>query len=113
MQIKFMQGGVAATLGATLMFSAFAASAAEMVVAGTTITQVQPADAEISQQIAAVVSADQRIRGTQLQVSTSRGIVSLSGRVETVAMIYRTVELARRVNGVRAVNDDGLIQASY
>jgi len=113
MSKKFVCHSVAAALGATLMLSAFAAPAAEMVVADLSTMQVQPADAQISQQIAALISADQRIRGTRLEVSTSRGIVSLSGRVETVAMIYRTIELARRVNGVVAVNDDGLVQASY
>lgn len=111
--MKFMQRSIAVTFGATLMLTAFAAAASEVAVADLSTTKVQPADAQISQQIAAVISADQRIRGTRLEVSTSRGIVSLSGRVETVAMIYRTIELARRINGVRAVNDDGLIQASY
>ena len=111
MSIKFIHRSVAATLGVTLMLTAFAVPASQVAVASASATQ--PSDAAISQQIAAVISADQRIRGTRLEVSTSRGIVSLSGRVETVAMIYRTIELARRVNGVRAVNDDGLIQASY
>lgn len=113
MNRKSLRHGVAAALGATLMFTACAVAAAEVAVVDLSTTKAQPADAEISQQIAALISADQRIRGTRLEVSTSRGIVSLSGRVETVAMIYRTIELARRVNGVRAVNDDGLIQASY
>ena len=111
--MKFIQSSIAVTLGTALMMTAFAAAASEVAVADLSTMKVQPADAEISQQVAAVISADQRIRGTRLEVSTSRGIVNLSGRVETVAMIYRTIELARRVNGVRAVNDDGLIQASY
>lgn len=111
MSIKFIPRSVAATLGVTLMLTAFAVPASEVSVASA--SSVQPTDAAISQQIAAVISADQRIRGTRLEVSTTGGVVNLSGRVETVAMIYRTIELARRVNGVRAVNDDGLIQASY
>ena len=111
MSIKFIPRSVVAALGVTLMVTAYAVPAAE--VAALSSSSTQPADAAISQQIAAVISADQRIRGTRLEVSTSHGIVNLSGRVETVAMIYRTIELARRVNGVRAVNDDGLIQASY
>lgn len=113
MRMKFTQRSVAITFGAALMLTAFATAASEVAVADLSTMKVQPADAQISQQVAAVISADQRIRGTRLEVSTSRGIVSLSGRVETVAMIYRSIELARRVNGVRAVNDDGLIQASY
>lgn len=113
MSKQFTHRSVAAALGATLMLSAFAASAADVAVADLSTTKAQPGDAQISQQIAALISADQRIRGTRLEVSTTGGVVSLKGRVETVAMIYRTIELARRVNGVRAVNDDGLIQASY
>jgi hyperosmotically inducible protein len=98
--------GAAAMLGAALIFAA-TTSSAEMV------TQPQSADEVISGKIAATLAADSKIHGSGIQVSTSRGVVSLSGKVQTVAMIYRAVELARRVDGVRGVNDDALIQASY
>jgi osmotically-inducible protein OsmY len=113
MKRKSVRHGAAAALGVTLMFTACVLPASEVTVTDLSTTKAQPDDVAISQQVAALISADQRIRGTRLEISTSHGIVSLSGRVETVAMIYRTIELARRVNGVRAVNDDGLIQASY
>jgi osmotically-inducible protein OsmY len=103
---KSLYRSAAAMLGAALMFAAITASA-EMA------TSAQNAGEVIAGKIAATLAADSKIDGTGIQVSTSRGVVSLSGKVETVAMIYRAVELARCVDGVQGVNDDALIQANY
>lgn len=68
------------------------------------------ADAATTQRVAEALERDSRIRG-QIRVSTQAGIVRLSGNVESVAMIYRAIEISRAVEGVRRINDDALVKS--
>ena len=65
-------------------------------------------DQSTTSKIVAVLSADQKLKG-QIAVFTSGGVVTLSGKMKSVTMIYRAIELTRRVEGVRSVNDDALL----
>ena len=47
----------------------------------------------------------------EASVSTHAGVVRLGGSVESVAMIYRAIEISRTVEGVRRVNDDALVKS--
>lgn len=65
-------------------------------------------DAAITRRVADALERDSRIRG-QVSVSTHAGVVRLSGSVESVAMIYRAIEISRAIEGVRRINDDALV----
>jgi osmotically-inducible protein OsmY len=67
-------------------------------------------DMDITRQVAAVLAADPALVGTRIDVSTYRGVVMLSGQLDSVPMIYRAVALTRRVDGVRAVDDRELVK---
>lgn len=67
-------------------------------------------DAATTQRVAEALDGDARIRG-QIRVSTHAGIVRLSGNVESVAMIYRAIEISRALEGVRRINDDALVSS--
>ena len=68
------------------------------------------ADAEITQRVAAALDRDGHITG-YVEVSTYGGVVRLRGTVHSTAMIYRAIEIARAVDGVRRINDDALISS--
>jgi len=67
------------------------------------------ADMAITARVAAVLAADPKLRGRSIEVSTRRGEVILRGQVTNASMVYRTVELVRRVEGVRGIDETGLL----
>lgn len=67
-------------------------------------------DAATTRRVADALGRDSRIRG-QISVSTHAGVVRLGGSVESVAMIYRAIEISRTVEGVRRVKDDALVKS--
>lgn len=69
--------------------------------------RMSEADRRLTEQVIAALQADQRIRG-RIAVSALDGVVMLSGRVDTVPMIYRAVEITDRIAQVRKVEVDGL-----
>jgi hypothetical protein len=79
---------------------------------GTMYTQPllrsSPEDIAITERVVALLARDHRLQGEQIGVTTVGGIVMLSGHVSSPTRVYRAVELARQVAGVRAVKDDSL-----
>lgn len=72
-------------------------------------SHMQSEDLRISQAVQARLIEDAKVIPTMpLHVSTYQGRVAISGEVESVPMIYRTVELARAIPGVQTVNVDDL-----
>ena len=67
-----------------------------------------PQDRAITERVVAVLAGDHRLQGEQIGVTTVDGVVTLSGHVRSPARVYRAVELARQVSGVRAVRDEPL-----
>ena len=64
-------------------------------------------DREISERVMESLRADDKLRG-RIAVSVLNGQVLLSGTVDSVPMIYRAVEVSRRVTGNSRVNADRL-----
>ena len=56
--------------------------------------------------VKSALMADDATRGSAINVSTSKGVVQLSGFVDNAAEQARAAELARKVDGVRSVVDD-------
>jgi osmotically-inducible protein OsmY len=65
------------------------------------------ADREIAAKVIDILAADNKLRG-RIAVSVLDGKVLLSGKVKSVPMIYRAVELSRRVVSPGKVNVDNL-----
>ena len=60
-------------------------------------------DATITARVKTVLLNDPQVAATKIDVSTSGGIVTLSGTVKSKADEARAVDLARQVTGVRDV----------
>jgi len=67
------------------------------------------ADMALTARVAAVLAADPKLRGRSIEVSSRRGEVILRGQVANASMVYRTVELVRRVDGVRGIDETFLL----
>lgn len=65
------------------------------------------ADLAITREVIAVLEADPLLRGN-IRVSTLNGVVMLAGKVKSVPMIYRAVELSRKVSNVNQVETNEL-----
>ncbi|WP_051362237.1 BON domain-containing protein [Solimonas soli] len=65
-------------------------------------------DMAITERVVALLAQDHRLQDETIGVTTVNGVVMLSGHVSSPTRVYRAVELARRVAGVRAVKDDQL-----
>jgi osmotically-inducible protein OsmY len=63
------------------------------------------ADAAITAKVQAALAADRRLEVREpLQVRTRGGVVELIGEAESASMVYRAVETARNVEGVKDVD---------
>ena len=60
-------------------------------------------DAAITAQVKTTLLNDTQLNATKIDVSTSNGVVTISGTVRSQPEQERAVQLARRVNGVRDV----------
>lgn len=65
------------------------------------------ADLAITREVIAVLEADPLLKGN-IRVSTLNGVVMLAGNVSSVPMIYRAVELSRKVANVNQVETNEL-----
>ena len=65
------------------------------------------ADREIAAKVIDILAADNKLRG-RIAVSVLNGKVMLSGKVKSVPMIYRAVELSRRVVSDGKINTENL-----
>jgi hyperosmotically inducible periplasmic protein len=67
-------------------------------------------DASISTAVQSKLTADRVSNFTRVDVDTERGIVNLSGVVQSAEQKARASELTRQVNGVKRVNNNLQIQ---
>jgi hyperosmotically inducible protein len=67
-------------------------------------------DMIISSKVRTALLADSRIKSGQISVETFKGVVQLSGFVNSQGVITRAVELARKTKGVKAVNNSLVIK---
>lgn len=63
-------------------------------------------DATITTRVKAALVEDPNVSAAQVNVETYRGVVQLSGFVDSAANARRAAELARQVPGVRSVKND-------
>lgn len=62
-------------------------------------------DTVITTKVKAAILGDDSLKLREINVETFKGVVQLSGFVNSQAEIYKAVELARGVNGVRSVEN--------
>ena len=63
-------------------------------------------DATITSQVKTKLIADQQVKAHDINVETYKGVVSLSGFVESKSEANQAVALAEQVEGVKSVKDD-------
>ena len=68
-------------------------------------------DAGLTASVKSTLVSDKAANLTRIDVDTNNGVVSLNGVVESAQQKARAEELARRVNGVRGVNNNLQISA--
>lgn len=66
-------------------------------------------DSDITDNVKSKISADQTTAGSNIGVSTNRGIVTLTGNVQTEAEADAAIENANSVSGVKDVDSDKLM----
>ena len=66
-------------------------------------------DKTISAKIKTALYADPGVKGTQVNVTTFKGVVQLSGFVENQSQKDRAAELARETKGVVDVHNDLIV----
>ena len=62
-------------------------------------------DAAISTKVKAAFAADPTVKATDVQVETFKGVVQLSGFVDSPEQVTRALDMARRVEGVQDVKN--------
>ena len=67
-------------------------------------------DVVISSKVRATILGDSMVKITQIDVETFKGIVQLSGFVDSTKAANRAAELARKVRGVRQVNNSLIVK---
>ena len=71
-------------------------------------TQEKVSDSWITTRIKTQLFADDQIKGTDIHVNTTDGVVALSGTVQSPAQRDRTVALVSRIDGVKHVDTAAL-----
>jgi osmotically-inducible protein OsmY len=67
-------------------------------------------DAVLTTKVKASILGDSRLKVLQIDVETYKGVVQLSGFVDTAEAATRAVEMARRVRGVKMVNNSLIVK---
>ncbi len=63
-------------------------------------------NAALTTKVKAALIADDMVKGTQINVDSSGGVVKLTGTVDTPAQMARAVEVAKGVQGVQKVESN-------
>lgn len=63
-------------------------------------------NASLTTKVKAVLLADEMVKGTQINVDSENGFVTLSGTVDTSSHKQRAEQLAMNVEGVRSVRNN-------
>lgn len=67
-------------------------------------------DMVLSTKVRASILGDSRLKILQINIETYKGVVQLSGFVDTADAANRAVDLARRVRGVKMVNNSLIVK---
>jgi osmotically-inducible protein OsmY len=96
----------------TRIFTAFFLTLALLTVAGCASTQKGEGTAEyvddsvITTKVKSAILAEATLSSSEINVETFKGVVQLSGFVNSRADIDKAVAVARRVGGVKSVKND-------
>jgi len=67
-------------------------------------------DTVLTTKVQTSILGDSRLKLMQINVETFKGVVQLSGFVDSAAAATRAVELARTVKGVKTVNNSLIVK---
>ena len=67
-------------------------------------------DAAITTKVKTSILGDSKLKLLQISVETYKGVVQLSGFVDSTAAADKAAELARTVNGVKSVNNSLIVK---
>ena len=67
-------------------------------------------DSTITTKVKAAILGDQELKVLQINVETFKGVVQLSGFVNSPQMVSRAVEVASRVSGVKSVKNNLIVK---
>lgn len=67
-------------------------------------------DSAITSKVKASILGDSKLKVSQISVETFKGVVQLSGFVNSNEAATRAVDLARRVKGVKQVNNSLIVK---
>ena len=67
-------------------------------------------DSVLTTKVQTSILGDSRLKLLQINVETFKGVVQLSGFVDSAAAAARAVELARTVKGVKTVNNSLIVK---
>jgi osmotically-inducible protein OsmY len=81
--------------------------------AGTKVTESTGEyfdDSMITAKIKSAILSDSRLKSMDITVSTFKGIVQLSGFVDSKGVVDRAVQVSRTIKGVKAVNNSLVVK---
>ncbi len=67
-------------------------------------------DAVITTKVKSLLAADDFLKSFQINVETYKGVVQLSGFVNSQAAVDRAVEIAESVQGIQSVKNDLIVK---
>lgn len=67
-------------------------------------------DSAVTTKVKASILGDSKLKVFQISVKTFKGVVQLSGFVDSSEMAARAADLARRVKGVKMVNNSLIVK---
>jgi osmotically-inducible protein OsmY len=67
-------------------------------------------DSVITTKVKSLLAADDFLKSFQISVETYKGIVQLSGFVNSQAAVDKAVEIAKSVQGVESVKNDLIVK---
>jgi len=67
-------------------------------------------DSVISTRAKTALLADDEVSGTEVQIETFKGVVQLSGFVDTQAQAQKAEQIVRNIDGVREVKNDIVVK---
>jgi osmotically-inducible protein OsmY len=67
-------------------------------------------NAALTSKVKATILGDSKLRFFQISVKSFRGVVQLSGFVDSAPMVERAVELTRKIKGVKSVNNSLIVK---
>jgi osmotically-inducible protein OsmY len=62
-------------------------------------------DSTVANKVKAALYSDKDVKGSQVQVEVFKGVVQLSGFVDSASQAQKAVQIARKVDGVKEVRN--------